>query len=170
MLDLPGSFSPVAKINFDKWKKDSADVFKIAQTNVNSHPVQKVSNQFDLDGSIIEISFLGEENYAASYALDLMNNSPEFIGEWGSVLAIPNKGLVDLCKVSKVRPVDFVKFIQQTKALTDKSYHEHEQPVSDQYFWYYKGKFTKINVFVDEKGNVNVVAPPALTTLMTNTN
>jgi hypothetical protein len=167
MLDLPGSFTAVQRAYFNFWKTDSAEVFKLAQTNINAHKIEKITKQFDIDGSSIEISFLGEDNYAASYALDLMNNSPELVGEWGSVLAIPNKGLVDLCKVSKTHPVDFVKFIQRTKALTDQSYQQAEQPISNKYFWYYKGKFTKINVAVDAKGNISVLAPQGLTELMT---
>jgi len=167
MLDLPGSFSPVSKMNFDKWKKDSAEVFKMAQANINQQPVGKVTKQFDIDGSNIEISFLGEENYAASYALDLINNSPELVGEWGTVIAVPNKGLVDLCKVSESHPVDFVKFIQRTKVLVEKSYNEHQQPISDHFFWYYKGKFTKINVTQEANGNISVLSPQGLTELMT---
>jgi hypothetical protein len=96
-----------------------------------------------------------------------MNNSPELVGEWGSVVAIPNKGLVNICKVSKDKPVDFVKFIQQTKPIVEKSYNEHPQPISNQYFWYYKGLFTKIKTMTDKNGAINVFSPVGLTELMT---
>ena len=142
MLDLPAAFTSVTKEIFDVWKKDKADVFKIAQANINQQEIEKVTQSFDIDGSDIEISFLGNENYAASYALDLANNSPGLVGEWGSAVCIPNKGLVNICKISRDKPVDFVKFIQRTKPLTRKAYQEHPQPISDQYFWYYKGIFT----------------------------
>ena len=136
MLDLPGAFTSVDKEMFDLWKKDSIEVFKIAQANINSQSVEKVTQKFNLEGNEIEISFIGEENYAASYALDLASNSPEFIGEWGSVIAIPNKGLVNICKISHDKPLDFVTFIQRTKPMIEKSYLEHPQPISDHYFWY----------------------------------
>lgn len=170
MLDLPGAFTPVQKQMFDMWKKDTIDVFKIAQENINKQQIEKVTQKFDIDGTNIEVSFLGNEDYAASYALDLKNNSPELVGDWGSVVAMPNKGLVDICKISKDKPVDFVKFIQRTKPLVEKSYQEHEQPISDQYFWYYKGKFTRINVLTDSTGNINVISPFGLTELMTEEN
>jgi hypothetical protein len=166
MLDLPGTFSPVPKKMFDVWGKDTAEVFKTAMENISKQKIEKVTKQFDAGGTNIEISFLGNEDYAASYALGLTINSPELVGEWGSVIAMPNKGLVDLCKVSKDKPVDFVKFIQITKPLIEKSYSEHPQPISDQYFWYYKGRFTKINVLTDAGGNVNVISPYGLTELM----
>ncbi len=167
MLDLPGAFTPVAKEMFELWKKESSEVFKIAQSHVDQQPVEKVTKAFDLGGVNIEISFLGNEDYAASYLLGLPANSPELIGEWGVALAVPNKGLVNMCKISKDKPLDFVKYIQYTKPLIDKSFLQHPQPVSNAYFWYYKGTFTKINVVTDANGNINVISPMGLTSLMT---
>ena len=167
MLDLPGTFSPVDKTIFDLWKKDISEVFRVAQQNVNKQDVKKVTKEIDVDGAKIEMIFLGNEDYAASYALDLLTNSPELIGEWGSVVVMPNKGLVDICKISKKKPVDFVKFIQRVKPLTDKSFSEHPQKISNQFYWYNKGTFTKINVLTDAKGNINVISPFGLTELMT---
>jgi hypothetical protein len=167
MMDLPGAFTAVNKQMFDLWKRDTSEVFKIAQDNINKQQVEKVTQRFDMGGVNIEISFIGNEDYAASYALDLINNSPELVGEWGSVIAMPNKGLVNICKISKDKPVDFVKFIQRTKPAVEKSYQEHPQPISDQYFWYYRGKFIKINVLTQSDGNINVISPFGLAELMT---
>lgn len=167
MLDLPGAFTNVDRQMFDLWKKDTLEVFKIAQSNINKQVVEKVTQKFNIDGSEIEVSFIGDENYAASYALDLPSNSPEFIGEWGSMIAMPNKGLVNVCKISKDKPLDFVKFIQRTKPMIEKSFSEHPQPISNNYFWYYKGQFTKVNIQTNNKGQINVIAPFGLTELMT---
>jgi hypothetical protein len=167
MLDLPGAFVPVQKKIFELWKKDTNDVFSIAQANVNKQVVEKVTSPFDAGGVTIEVSFLGNEDYAASYALDLLNNAPEMVGAWGSAICMPNKGLVNICKISKEKPVDFVKFIQRTKPQIEQSYQQHSQPISDEYFWYYKGKFTKIKVLTNADGTINVIAPAGLTALMT---
>jgi len=167
MLDLPGAFAPVQKEMFSLWKKDASEVFKVAQDNVNKQQIEKVTQKFDIDGTDVEISFLGNEDYAASYALDLINNSPNMVGEWGSVVAIPNKGIVDICKISRDKPLDFVKFIQRMKSRVEKSYQEHEQPISNQFYWYYKGKFTRINVIEQPNGNINVISPFGLSALMT---
>ena len=169
MLDLPGAFSVVPIETFALWKLDTATVFKAAQENINKQQIEKVSRNFDIDGVNVNISFLGNEDYAASYALDLVNNSPDLVGEWGSVVAMPNKGLVDICKISKDKPLDFVKFIQRIKPLVEKSYQEHEQPISDQFFWYYKGGFTRINVLTMANGTINVISPLGLAELMTET-
>lgn len=170
MLDLPGAFTAVQKEMFELWRKDIHEVFRIAQENVNKQEIEKQTRNFDFDGTNVEVIFLGNENYAASYALDLINNSPELVGDWGSVVAIPNKGLVNICKISKSKPLDFVKFIQRTSLLVDKYYQQHEQPVSNQYFWYYRGIFTKINVLTSADGNINVISPSGLTELMTEKN
>jgi hypothetical protein len=167
MLDLPGAFTPVQREVFALWKLDTTAVFKTAQHNINHQQVEKVTQSFDLNGTKVEVSFLGNEDYAASYALDLAGNSPELVGEWGTVVAMPNKGLVNICKISKDKPVEFVKFIERVKPLIERSYQEHEQPISDQFFWYYKGQFTRINVLTKEDGNINVISPAGLTALMT---
>lgn len=167
MLDVPGAFTSVHRKMFQLWKKDSAEVFRAALANVSKHPVDKETKTFDAGGTPVEVGFIGEEDYAASYALDLQNNSPEFVGEWGCAIAIPNKGLVDVCKISREHPVEFVKFIQLTKSAVEQFYREHPQPVSTDYFWYYKGNFTRIYVVADDQGKVNVIAPMGLSELMT---
>jgi hypothetical protein len=167
MLDLPGAFAGVQKAMFAAWGQDTATVFRVAQANVNQQRVEKITKPFDIDGSKIELSFLGNEDYAASYLLDLAHNSPELLGEWGAVVAVPNKGLVDICKVGPDKPLDFVKFIQRTRPLVLQAYREHAQPVSDQYFWYYQGRFTRVPVTEGAGGAIQVVAPLGLGTLMT---
>jgi hypothetical protein len=51
--------------------------------------------------------------------------------------------------------------------MIEQSYQQHSQPISDEYFWYYKGKFTKINVLTNADGTINVISPAGLTVLMT---
>ena len=167
MLDLPDAFTSVQTPIFDGWKKDKAEVFRVAQDNVDSQKVEKVTKTTDVQGLPIEVSILGNEDYAASYALDLGRNSPELVGDWGCAIALPNKGLVTLCKISRDKPVDFVKYIQLTRNYMEKAFQEHPQHISDQFFWYYKGIFTPIRVLTDADGNVNVISPYGLTQLMT---
>jgi hypothetical protein len=166
MLDMPGGFSPLFKADFEKWNKPADDLFKDALANVGSQRVEKITKIFDGDIYKTEFNFLANDNYAASYALNLQANAPELVGEWGSVIVVPNRGFAAICTISKAKPVDFVKFIQRIKPITDKSFAEHEVPVSNGFYWYYKGKFTLIQVLTDDKGNINVVAPLGLGELM----
>lgn len=166
MLDMPGGFSPLFKTDFEKWNKPADEVFKDALANVGSQKVEKITKIFDGDIYKTEFNFLANDDYAASYALNLAANAPDLVGEWGSVIVIPNRGFAAICTISKAKPVDFVKFIQRIKPVTDKSFAEHKVPVSNGFYWYYKGKFTLVQVFTDDKGNINVVAPLGLGELM----
>lgn len=168
MLDLPGAFSAVPRAVFAQWHQETAAVFAQALANVAKQPVQKVTK--DIDGpnkTKVTFHFLGNEDYAASYALDLAHTAPEFVGEWGCALAMPNKGLVTACAISRAQPLDFVNYIQLSQAAVAKAYQEHAQPISPEFYWYYQGKFTRIPVATDKDGRVNVVAPLGLSTLMT---
>lgn len=167
MLDFPGAFTPVRRAMFEEWKKPEPEVFAAAQANIDSIKVARSTKTFDLKDVKLDVTMLGEENYAASYALDLEKNAPDLVGEWGSVVAMPYKGLVSLCKLSRENLPDLGAFIQLTHAFIEKSYQEQPQPISDQYFWYYHGKFSPIDTRFDENGTFHVVAPPGLSELMT---
>ena len=166
MLDLPSTFSPIQKDMFDLWNKTPNEVFEIAQKNVNKQEFTKVTETVDVNGQKINVSFIENEDYGASLALDLQNNVPEFVGEWGSVVAFPNKGIVNICKVSKDKPMDFILFIQKFKPVVEQFYNQHPQPISTDFYWYYEGKFTRINI-IDNNGEINVISPMGLTELMT---
>jgi len=165
MLDLPSAFTPVQKEVFKLWDKSEDEVFEIAQRNVNKQESVKVTEPFEVKESTIEVHFLENEDYGASLGLDLENNAPEFLGEWGAVIAIPNKGIINVCKVSKENPVDFVLFIQKFQAVVEQFYQQHSQPVSTDFFWYYQGEFTKIKV-LNVNGDIQVISPQGLTQLM----
>ncbi|MGI4763034.1 MAG: hypothetical protein ACRYF0_20140 [Janthinobacterium lividum] len=167
MLDLPGAFTTVSKRMFAEWHQEPAAVFALAQANVNKHEVTRTTRELEAGTIRLTVSFLAEENYAASYALDLATNAPELVGEWGSVVAIPNKGLASICQVSRAHPVDFVQYIQGTRAVIERFYQQHEQPVSPAFYWYYQGKFTPIIVTTNPDGSANVIAPLGLSALMT---
>jgi peroxiredoxin len=166
MLDLPGAFTPVQKADFYVWQKNIDSVFTVALHNVDKQPVEQTTKTFKFDKADVELTILGNEDYAASYTLDLAHNQPGLVGHWGSVIAVPNKGVVMICKISKEKPVEFVKFIQATRPVVQKYYKEHPQRISSQYFWYYNGVFTHINVLDYKKGQINVVAPVELSELI----
>jgi hypothetical protein len=129
-------------------------------------PTESDELQTHTIGAIIKFSKAGQYTVKASNS-DETSNTLDMVGEWGSAIAIPNKGLVTICKIGKAYPVKFVKFIQRIKPLIEQSYSQHANPVSTTFFWYYKGRFTPIPVHTDDKGNINVIAPVQLSALMT---
>lgn len=158
MFDFPGGFAPVKRSMFDQWKKNIAEVFRAAQTHVDSASPRRVSKSFSLQDTAVEVNMLVEPDYAASYALDLGHNTPDLVGEWGAVVAMPFKGLVAVYKMDKGDKLDWTRFIRLTQPFIEKSYQEQQQPISDQYFWYYHGKFIRIDTYV--RDGVYHIAPP----------
>ncbi|MBS7566006.1 hypothetical protein KHS38_16485 [Mucilaginibacter sp. Bleaf8] len=167
MLDLPSAFTPVSEQSASIWHKTNQDLFDVALHNIKEVSVEKKTQTFKVNGKELEVSFIVNEDYAASFVLDLEHNAPEMVGEWGTVISIPNKGIAALCKVSKSHPVDFVNFIQGLYSTAENYYTKSDYPVSKQFFWYYKGRFTPVNVTTGANGSVNVIAPVELSKLMT---
>ncbi len=165
MFDLPGAFTPVKREFFDQWEISEDKAFQIAQQMVSQQEMYKESQVFEIDKAEFEVHFLENEDYAASYILDIANSEPDLVGEWGSVIAIPNKEIVSICKVSPEKPVDFVNYIKVFYPINLQFHEEHPQPISPHFFWFYDGKFTKIIVRATKK-TVEVVAPFGLTELM----
>jgi peroxiredoxin len=165
MFDFPGGFTPVTSGMFREWHKNVAEVFQAAQANVDSANVARVSKSFALQDSAVEVNMLVEKDYAASYALDLGHNAPDLVGEWGCVVAMPFKGLVAVYKIDKGDRLSWTRFIRLTQPFIEKSYQEEPQPISDQYFWYYRGKFTRIGTYV-ENGVYHVAPPQGLAELL----
>ncbi len=158
MLDIPGAgFTPVQRRNFTHWNRDINEIFDIAKANINKQPVQKINQAI---GALIQSG-----DYASSYVLDLDRNSPELNGEWGTVVAIPNKSVAHVYKISKGKAIDLVKYIEHTKPTIDEEFNRHPQQISNQFFWYYKGKFVRINVTAEKSGKINVTPPAALMAL-----
>ena len=165
VFDLPGGFTAVTNEMFDTWHKNIAEVFQSAQANVDSNQVARVSKTFALQDSTVEVNMLVEKNYAASYALDIAHNAPDLVGEWGCVVAMPFKGLVAVYKLNKGDRLDWTRFIRLTQPFIEKSYQEQAEPISNQYFWFYRGKFTRINTYVQE-GIYHIAPPEGLSNLL----
>lgn len=165
MLDLPTTFTTVTKDVFNLWKKSKTEIFGIAQENVNKNEFFKHTETFETENDTIEIHFIQNEAIGSSAVLDLVKNAPEFIGEFGSVLAVPNKGFVLLSRISPEKPHDFMTFIQVNYDMVTDFYESHPQPVSKDFFWYYKGKFRKID-FQSEGNEIKITLPKELSELV----
>ena len=51
-------------------------------------------------------------------------------------------------------------------ASIEQFYNQHPQPISTDFYWYYEGQFTRMNV-LDNQGEITVIAPIGLAELMT---
>jgi hypothetical protein len=165
MFDLPHAFSSVNHDLPEIWKKSKEELFRVATDNVNKIEIVKVTEIVQPDGMQFELHLMEEENFAGVYALDLQKNSPEFVGELGSIVSIPNAGFAIIYKIDPKNPAEFADYIRITHSLNQESYTGHSKGVTPDYFWYYKGKFTKVGVREQPDGEFYIVPPDGLTKL-----
>ncbi|MEO0895210.1 MAG: hypothetical protein AAFY71_02240 [Bacteroidota bacterium] len=158
MLDLPSVFTTVDKSQTENWNKTDAELFARAEENLGKIPVVKTHYKIPFEGDSLSLYAIEEENYASSYALDLKHNSKEFIGEFGSVVAIPTRGTALIFKINRGDMVSYQNFITQYSKLVKDLYYDQPHPVSPYFFWYHEGRFTKIKV--DSKDGLITVNPP----------
>ena len=166
MLDLPSGFEVVDTANFNAWKKGPTEVFSMAQSNINGIGPEKTKQELNASGNKLSVTTITDDDNAASYALDLGTNSPELVGDLGAVLAVPGAGSVTVLKLTKEQPRDFQKFIEASKGANDKAFTSQAHPISRQFYWYYQGKFTVIDLQAAADNKLTIIAPSALSALL----
>lgn len=114
-------------------------------------------------GDSIMITALTNDDYAASCVLD-STRMKKYIGSYGATVSVPAKGAVLIHKMDD--PVSFVQFINITHEMVNSFNATQQGPITTDYFWYYKGEWTKIYVDYDKK-SVNVFAPQGLIEMIT---
>lgn len=165
MMDLNTSFTTITRDVFEIWNRSEKELFAIAQQNINQKQKFKHTENFDFRGHNITVNFIQNESLGASMVLDLENNAPEFIGELGTIVAIPNKGFVILSRIMRKNPLEFMLFIQAHIEFVEKAYQQHPQRISPDFFWYYQGKFTQVQINFN-KGEIEILAPMELSDLI----
>lgn len=151
MIDTPSAFMMVPNDDFLRWNKSTEEVFETAQRNVNKMPVETLREEVDFNGEPLTIFFIGNEDYAASHILDLAGNQPLMIGELGAIVTVPHKGLATVFRMEKPYDGDEIflniaRHIQSTIHFVQSEHAKPGQPVSDNFYWYFEGSFSKISV------------------------
>lgn len=160
MLDVLDAFRTVPRDAFDAWGIALDSVFSDAQRNVDRQPVEVVTENTEVQpGDSMEVTFVMNDDYGASYLLGLRKSHPEVFGAQGVVLAVPHKGVAILCKADKSEPLAHVQFIRAFHGAVQTEFKEHPQPVSDLFYWWYEGNFHPFSVRLDADGALHVVPP-----------
>lgn len=167
MLDVLDAFRTVPRDAFDAWGIALDSVFSDAQRNVDRQPVEVVTENTEVQpGDSMEVTFVMNDDYGASYLLGLWKSHPEVFGEQGVVLAVPHKGVAILCKADKREPLAHVQFIQTFHGAVQAEFQEHPQPVSDLFYWWYEGTYHPFNVRLDTDGALHIVPPMRMNEVM----
>jgi hypothetical protein len=59
-----------------------------------------------------------------------------------------------------------MEFIASFNPLIEKIYNEDEYPITDDYYWYYNGKYEQFPVQTDEKNHSFITIPDRLIILL----
>lgn len=159
MIDLPTAFMVLMRDSSLKWGKSDEMLFQEAIRNLSVQSLEEYTR--DLGDSIM-ITALTNDDYAASCILDSVRMK-KYPGKYGATVSIPSKGAVLIHRMDD--PVSFVQFINITHEMVNKFNTTQQGPITTDYFWYYKGKWTKINVAYEKKA-VNVFAPLGLVEML----
>lgn len=135
VLDLPGRFQLLTKRDVTVWNKSDGQLFEIAQQNVNKQQIDVA--QHELAGEFELFSFFNSD-YAASYAIDFEQNAHFAIGKYGTLVAVPSKGVVF---AHPIKNEGVIVVIQMLHPLVTKFYNEEPGNITYNYFWYFDKKF-----------------------------
>lgn len=162
VLDTDEAFQYIRKQDIKEWEKTEEELFEIAFENVAAEKIE--INQFHWKEQFEAYAFFSGD-FSASYIVDLEKNAPFAIGKYGSVVAIPTKGSAIVHPLNGATALDFIVSFYET--LTS-FFTEDEVPISNRYYWYYKGRFQLFEERED-KGKIVVSLPQKLEQLLKGT-
>lgn len=141
MLDVAGGFVSIDQQQIALWQQNSDTLFRIALDNMQQHSPKIVYTQWTNSQPYFQFA---ETNYAAVAALNLPYFIPDQVGKYGTVFAIPTKGLLMGYPIND--PESFKHFIRYVYPAV--TYFHADQPgaITTDFYWYYDQKFEKIQL------------------------
>lgn len=161
VIDFEDKFQFVRLDNMTEWETSVEDLFYIAQQNVNKEAIEIRR----VDWGDLSFYALFNGNFSVSYLLDLQKNLPDAIGELGSFVAIPTKGVAIVFPIEAMNTL--ANFIQTITGLVSQYYTEDESPITDNYYWYHDNKF-HLFPYQANDNQKTLFPPPALIALLEN--
>lgn len=160
VIDFDDKFHFVNSQHINEWEQSINDLFLDALANTAEEKMEIA--RIDLDEESEVFAFFSGD-YAASYMIDLQQNAPFAVGEMGAIVVIPTKGAAFAYPINDER---IMEFIASFNPLIEKIYNEDEYPITDDYYWYYNGKYEQFPVQTDEKNHSFITIPDRLIILL----
>jgi hypothetical protein len=141
-LDLPDSIMAVTPQMASGWQKDLNELFRLGYLNV-ANLCQPNIIETVFGDKVRSLMISKDDNYLTATHILLLENHPECIGIFGSLVSAPVRDLV-IC-----HPIDEKQDISQDANMlayvTQDTYKNSSGPVSPYLYWYYKQKYEIIN-------------------------
>ena len=160
VIDFDDKFHFVNAQNIAEWEQSIDDLFLDALDNTAKEKMEIV--KLDLDQGNEAFAFFSSD-YAASYMIDLQKNAPFAVGDLGAIVVIPTKGAAFAYPINNGLVMEF---ISSFNPLIEKIYNEDEYPITDDYYWYYQGKYEQFPTKTDNENRYFISMPDKLIRLL----
>lgn len=135
ILDYDERFHFLMEKDIQEWNISKTELFEIALANIG---IEEIDIQENLWADKFDLFSFFSGDFSASFMLELAKNAPFAIGTFGAVVAIPTKGSAFTHPLNENTAIAFIGSFDDTFTTFHK---EDEIPVSNQYYWFYKGAF-----------------------------
>lgn len=161
VIDFEDKFHFVNVQHINEWEQSIEELFLDALENIAKEKMEIA--QLDLDENNEVFAFFSGD-YAASYMIDLQKNASFAVGNLGAVVVIPTKGAAFAYPINNGLVMEF---ISSFNPLIEKIYNEDEYPITDDYYWYYEGKYEQFPTHTDKENRYIITIPDKLIMLLT---
>jgi uncharacterized protein YtpQ (UPF0354 family) len=150
-LDLPDSIVAVTPNMIESWGKNADELFSLGYKNVVKLCKPDIVEAV-LAGDIKTLMLSKPDNYLASTYILLLDDFPNCVGAFGSLVSAPLRDIVICYPIDNSQNIDRVTQVLAYTTLD--IYKEGPGSVSPYLYWYYKGRFE--NILYDEKHGLKI--------------
>lgn len=140
ILDYDERFHFLMEKDIQEWNIPKNELFEIALANIS---IEKIDIQEVLWADKFELFSFFSGDFSASFMLEIGKNAPFSIGKYGAIVAIPTKGSAFVHPLDENTVLAFIHVFEKT---FHSFYTEDEVPISNDYYWFYKDKFTAFKI------------------------
>ena len=159
ILDYDDLFHYVRKEQIGEWERSIDELFEVAFANIAQEDY-KIERGEMADGIPIFCVLSGD--FSASYVVELQQNMPFAVGQYGAIVSIPSKGTA---LVHALESNSALAYIDRAAALQQNFYTQDPVPISPYFYWYYAGNFQMFQV-TKKEDSYFLSFPPALLLLL----
>ncbi len=162
VFDYDDKFTYLKEEEITEWDKPAASLFEVAQSNIDEENIEIHQIEYK-EGGIETFAFFNGD-FSASYMLNIGQNAPFAIGEYGAVVAIPTKGTAF---ASPITDKEVIKRVNLMAEPVNKFFEEDPWNITNKFYWYYNNSFQLFpETPSDKEGYVTISLPQTLKQLL----
>lgn len=160
ILDYQGRFHLLTKRMVARWDQPLETLFSIAQENINAEEIKLTKGETE-DGTELYCFFSGD--FSASYLVDFQTNAYFCVGEYGTLVALPTKGVGICIPLNDRFVLERVKFLAP---LVNQFYQKDPGHITNKFYWFYEGSFLRFRYEAEKEDKIMIRLPYKLEELL----